>query len=83
MQKEKVQNSSLSFLGIDISKDKIDVCLLIDDKNSQNMWVEGYVKWEIGLLSSIGFSLNLNECAVTGKKNNLYFVSPKTGKSSI
>ena len=55
--------------------------LLIDDKNSQNMWVEGYVKWEIGLLSSIGFSLNLNECAVTGKKNNLYFVSPKTGKA--
>jgi DNA repair protein RecO (recombination protein O) len=39
------------------------------------------VKWEIGLLSSIGFSLNLNECAVTGKKNNLYFVSPKTGKA--
>ena len=55
--------------------------LLIDDKSSQNMWVEGYVKWEIGLLSSIGFSLNLNECAVTGKKNNLYFVSPKTGKA--
>ena len=55
--------------------------LLIDDQSSQNMWVEGYVKWEIGLLSSIGFSLNLNECAVTGKKNNLYFVSPKTGKA--
>jgi DNA repair protein RecO (recombination protein O) len=46
-----------------------------------NHWIEGYVKWEIGILSSIGFSLKLNECAVTGTKDNLYFVSPKTGKA--
>ena len=46
-----------------------------------NHWIEGYVKWEIGILSSIGFSLKLNECAVTGTKDNLHFVSPKTGKA--
>ena len=39
------------------------------------------MKWEIGLLSSIGFSLDLEKCAVTGQKNNLYYVSPKTGKA--
>ena len=55
--------------------------LLLDDNIKMNHWIEGYVKWEIGILSSIGFSLNLNECAVTGVKDNLYFVSPKTGKA--
>ena len=55
--------------------------LLLDDDILKNIWFEGYVKWEIGILSSIGFSLKLDECAVTGKKNNLYFVSPKTGKA--
>ena len=39
------------------------------------------MKWEIGLLSSIGFSLDLKQCAVTGQKNNLFYVSPKTGKA--
>ena len=55
--------------------------LLIDNDISKNAWVEGYVKWEIGVLAAIGFSLKLDECAVTGQKNNLYFVSPKTGKA--
>ena len=62
----------------------IDLLLLDSDSESDSIsdiWIEGYVKWEIGILSSIGFSLNLNECAVTGTKNNLYFVSPKTGKA--
>jgi DNA repair protein RecO (recombination protein O) len=55
--------------------------LLVDDDISKNAWIEGYVKWEIGVLAAIGFSLKLDECAVTGQKNNLYFVSPKTGKA--
>ena len=60
----------------------IDLLLLDSESDSiSDIWIEGYVKWEIGILSSIGFSLNLNECAVTGTKNNLYFVSPKTGKA--
>ena len=53
----------------------------MDDNVKLNLWIEGYVKWEIGILSSIGFSLNLNECAVTGSIDDLYFVSPKTGKA--
>ena len=49
--------------------------------NDNKQWIKGYVKWEIGLLSSIGFSLDLKKCAVTGQKHNLYYVSPKTGKA--
>ena len=55
--------------------------LAINNDVDNKLWIKGYVKWEIGLLSSIGFSLDLKQCAVTGKKNNLYYVSPKTGKA--
>ena len=67
----EIHNATIAF---------IDLLLLDSNINSDN-WIEGYIKWEIGILSSIGFSLNLNECAVLGTKNNLYFVSPKTGKA--
>ena len=55
--------------------------LIMNEKFDNNQWIKGYVKWEIGLLSSIGFSLDLKKCAVTGQKNSLYYVSPKTGKA--
>ena len=68
---QEIYNATLAFINL----------LLLDDNIKMNYWIEGYVKWEIGILSSIGFSLKLNECAVTGTKNNLHFVSPKTGKA--
>ena len=55
--------------------------LVINEDDINNQWLKGYVKWEIGLLSSIGYSLDLKQCAVTGSKNNLCYVSPKTGKA--
>ena len=55
--------------------------LTFQDESKNDYWMEGYVKWEIGVLSSIGFSLDLNRCAVTGSDTNLLFVSPKTGKA--
>ena len=55
--------------------------LAINEEDINNQWLKGYVKWEIGLLSSIGFSLDLKRCAVTGNTNNLCYVSPKTGKA--
>ena len=64
----------------DATKAFINV-LAINEEFGNNQWLKGYVKWEIGLLSSIGFSLDLKQCAVTGQKNNLYYVSPKTGKA--
>ena len=68
---QEIYNATLAFVNL----------LLLDDNVKINLWIVGYVKWEIGILSSIGFSLNLNECAVTGTIDNLYFVSPKTGKA--
>ena len=55
--------------------------LTLQDERKNDHWIEGYVKWEIGVLSSIGFSLDLKQCAVTGTNTNLLYVSPKTGKA--
>ena len=67
----EVFNATKAFLNV----------IVMNDEVNNKQWIKGYVKWEIGLLSSIGFSLDLKQCAVTGQKNNLFYVSPKTGKA--
>ena len=44
-------------------------------------WQEYYVRWELDLLSELGFGLDLSECAVTGVSDDLAFVSPKSGRA--
>ena len=39
------------------------------------------VEWELGVLSDLGFGLDLSRCAVTGETAGLTFVSPKTGRA--
>ena len=44
-------------------------------------WGPLFVKWELGLLSELGFGLNLDCCAATGVSENLVYVSPKSGRA--
>ncbi len=44
-------------------------------------WPTQYVRWEARLLSSLGFGLDLSQCAVTGAREGLAYVSPKTGRA--
>ncbi|MES2472861.1 MAG: DNA repair protein RecO [Pseudomonadota bacterium] len=44
-------------------------------------WLPLYVRWEAGLLDALGFGLDLSECAATGAKDDLTYVSPKTGRA--
>jgi DNA repair protein RecO (recombination protein O) len=44
-------------------------------------WLPLYVRWEAGLLETLGFGLDLSECAATGAKDDLIYVSPKTGRA--
>ena len=39
------------------------------------------VTWELGVLSELGYGLDLSRCAVTGTQEALLFVSPKTGRA--
>lgn len=44
-----------------------------------DFWPAVYVYWEMGLLKTIGFGLDLSKCAVTGGIEDLLYVSPKSG----
>lgn len=44
-------------------------------------WVGGYVRWELALLTDLGFGLDLSTCAATGSNDDLSFVSPKSGRA--
>jgi DNA repair protein RecO (recombination protein O) len=44
-------------------------------------WLPLYVRWEAGFLEALGFGLDLSECAATGAKDDLIYVSPKTGRA--
>lgn len=44
-------------------------------------WGTDYVRFELMLLEDLGFGLDLSQCAVTGTREGLAFVSPKTGRA--
>lgn len=44
-------------------------------------WVVDYLIWEMALLEDLGFGLDLSRCAVTGLREDLAFVSPRTGRA--
>ena len=47
---------------------------------SEKKFLEEYILWELKLLNNIGFGLDFSKCAVSGKKENLFYVSPNTGQ---
>lgn len=44
-------------------------------------WAQALVQFEMLTLSELGFGLDLRECAVNGKSDNLSYVSPKSGRA--
>ncbi len=44
-------------------------------------WAEAYVRWELALLSELGFGLDLSRCAAGGDNDQLAYVSPRTGRA--
>ncbi|MEO1949483.1 DNA repair protein RecO [Thioclava sp.] len=44
-------------------------------------WVPTYLRWELGLLEEMGYGLDLSRCAVTGSRDDLAYVSPRSGRA--
>lgn len=44
-------------------------------------WEPGYLRWELLLLEELGFGLDLTACAVTGRREGLAYVSPRSGRA--
>ena len=44
-------------------------------------WPLRYAHWELELLQALGFGLDLTSCASTGQREDLVFVSPRSGRA--
>lgn len=55
--------------------------ILLGALDDDDVWPIIYVKWEIGLLTELGFGLDLTKCAATGATDDLTHVSPRTGRA--
>ncbi len=62
---------------INIYKRTVD---LIEDLITKD-WILKYIFWEIFLLAELGYGLDLEKCVVSGVKENLIYISPKSGKA--
>jgi DNA repair protein RecO (recombination protein O) len=54
---------------------------LLDLLGQPDVWPLAYLQWEVALLEEMGFGLDLDVCAVTGAREDLAYVSPKTGRA--
>jgi DNA repair protein RecO (recombination protein O) len=53
----------------------------IEAAPSASGWGAALVRYELLLLAELGFGLDLDRCAVTGRNDNLVAVSPKSGRA--
>ncbi|WP_102109599.1 DNA repair protein RecO [Oceaniglobus roseus] len=54
---------------------------LLDMLGPNDDWPLAYLHWEQALLDEAGFGLDLTACAVTGSREDLAYVSPRTGRA--
>jgi len=55
--------------------------LVLDHIGEPDVWPGLLVRWELGLLDELGFGLDLSSCAKTGGRQELIYVSPKSGRA--
>ncbi|SMX30834.1 DNA repair protein RecO [Actibacterium lipolyticum] len=54
---------------------------MLDLLGHADAWPLAYLRWEVALLEEMGFGLDLTRCAVTGSRDDLAYVSPRTGRA--
>lgn len=54
---------------------------LLDLLGQSEVWPLAYLRWEMRLLKDMGYALDLDCCAATGRTEELIYVSPKSGRA--
>ena len=54
---------------------------LFDLLGNTDGWPLAYLRWELALLEDLGYGLDLRSCAVNGSRDDLAYVSPKSGRA--
>jgi DNA repair protein RecO (recombination protein O) len=57
------------------------VALLREEEAALPEIAAALVHWELGLLGALGYGLDLSVCAVTGRTDDLRYVSPRSGRA--
>jgi DNA repair protein RecO (recombination protein O) len=57
------------------------LCDLVAALERPDDWPTLLVRWELLMLGEMGFGLDLNACAATGRTEGLAFVSPRSGRA--
>ncbi len=55
--------------------------VVLDALDNRELWPAVMARFELGLLSALGFGLTLDKCAATGVREDLIYVSPKSAQS--
>jgi len=55
--------------------------VLVNNLHDPDIWPALFVSWEAGLLTAMGYGLDLSTCAATGVTQNLTHVSPRSGRA--
>ncbi|NDV86643.1 DNA repair protein RecO [Aurantimonas aggregata] len=55
--------------------------VIVDHLDTPDKAAELMLRFEIALLEELGFGLDLERCAATGRRDDLAYVSPKTGRA--
>ncbi|MFT3986529.1 DNA repair protein RecO [Aestuariivirga sp.] len=55
--------------------------VILSGIEQDDVWPALLVRWEMGLLDELGFGLDLAACAATGQRDDLVYVSPRTGRA--
>ncbi|HRK43356.1 MAG TPA: DNA repair protein RecO [Gemmobacter sp.] len=61
--------------------DRTQALLAEMEAQAGSAWLPDYLRWEMVLLEESGFALDLSRCAVTGQRDDLAFVSPRSGRA--
>ena len=54
---------------------------VLDQSHENFELVKSFILWELMYLKEIGYGIDISECAVTKSKDNLKYVSPKSGRA--
>ena len=57
------------------------LCHFLEAMQRDENWLAHYVQFELALLEESGFGLDLEQCAATGTRENLRYISPKSGRA--
>lgn len=57
------------------------MAILIAHLDDVEIWPQLMARWELGLLSELGFGLSLDRCASTGAREDLIYISPRSASA--